>query len=244
MKTIDQKDRRIGHRIETTADGHFLTQDNRISGILKMLDYSQNGIRARLSQQITPGSRVALKVNLQDNNLPLFPTGRIIWTEEAPSLGHYLVGIHLDDYDAIGEKSTEEKFQNNHYFEKAADYAFCCGKLSRKTTANFKNNISFLPAAFILYFFFGGLITYRNIIFTFAYALSIFLITGCVLWKNRSAIIVKSYRKHDNSQTFKQIANNAASILLIQLCYGLFFVGGYIAAGIESLRQKIAQAQS
>ena len=243
MKTEELKvlERRLNQRLAKEASGEFLSKDNFTYGAIQMLDYSHSGLKAKTERQINLGSRIALKVNFKDNSIPAFSTGKVVWLRESSDsqIPQYDIGIHLDEYDGIEEKKTERSSCSNEYLNKVADYAFSCGLLSVDNKEELKKHISFLPGMFITYFFMGAMVSYGNSILTFLYTLSIFFIVMRTLIRNRKGITLPALKEKPGIFAIPQMIKNSAAILLIHICYGMFFIYGFIAGWFRKAIKEI-----
>ncbi len=235
---LNTLERRVNQRLTKEAYGEFLSKDSSpYYGAMHMLDYSHNGIRARIGRLIVPGSRLALKVNFKDNSVPAFSSGRIIWFKEKNENSEelYEIGIHLDEYDGIEEKKTQYLSCSNEYLNKVAEYAISCGNMAANKSGK---NIAFSPGLFIAYFFIGAVISFANPILTFLFTLSIFFLTFRTLFRNRKGITGSAFREKRGIFAIPQIIKNSAATLLIQICYGIFFIYGLVSGILsKTIRQ-------
>ncbi|MFH2138917.1 MAG: PilZ domain-containing protein [Candidatus Omnitrophota bacterium] len=77
-----QDERRKYLRFDAALDGTFHVQDSDIEGMLMLSNVSNDGFKATLNKEVTPGNVLECEMRLPESIMPFFVTGRVVWSRE------------------------------------------------------------------------------------------------------------------------------------------------------------------
>lgn len=91
------EERRKFLRFEAPVDIRYSLSEKAVEGISRGRNFSREGIGLYLKEKIHRGTVVELEIELPDEIVPIFATGKVVWVKEAEEQrkGDFIVGVEL-----------------------------------------------------------------------------------------------------------------------------------------------------
>ncbi|MFH1094292.1 MAG: PilZ domain-containing protein [Candidatus Omnitrophota bacterium] len=232
------ENKRLWRRLLTEGKGNFLTRDRDLFGSMSVNNYSRKGFRASLNKSVELGSNLLVEVNLPKYNMPLWATGRVVWTKinEQDINDKFEAGIELNEIDLLNIEQVPDESYKDKYLTQTADYAFGLGLYTKMTNGNFFKTSCSMAGVFIIYFLLGSLFTLINPFIAFFYAATIFSYFLFIIFKKRKIIFSDEF--NINSLFRKKNLLRIAGMILNNLCCGLYFIIGFAAQKRSDLQNN------
>lgn len=230
------KNKRLWTRSVTEARGNFLTKDRDIFGDMHLNNYSRKGFRASLNRPVELGTDLFVEVTLPRHNMPVWATGKVVWTKNNKDKENCEAGVELKEIDLFDTTQVIDESYKDKYLEQVADYAYEVGAYTKNKKNSFFKTSCSSAAMFVIFFFLGSAMTFLNSYFALIYALTTVLYFSLLIYKKRNLLLNKKFSLNllFNKKTMLRISG----LILNNLCCGINYLRGYIFGAKIKTRQN------
>lgn len=220
-------------RLDSVINGTFLSREDNSYGDIMMTNFSRDGFKASLSKPIVPGRIVQFQMRYDNQAMPIFATGKVMWVSaKNQDLTYgFDVGIHLLEQDSINKQKASEYDFDNWHIKQVAEFAKQRGYLAKHFPEKAIKVACFIPSILLSYFLIGAVVSLFNVNAALIYSASIIayllsIVATTIIW----LLIEKSQKT-----IFEKIAlilPVSAARISSHISYGVFFFRGLFSKSI------------